>query len=141
MKESTKEIAKLIAEDQLENEDNGILEVYAEKFKMLKVNLKARKLVAKELSIDEQNALKWQTVGDIFSFIDTSSLAKEHPKEAVRVLKIVAGTITAFNPGVAVVTGIIIALPQKRAAQLIEWLGKPTPEHIVHKIAEKKAKK
>lgn len=53
------------------NLTKDVLEVYAAKFKQFSVNVKARKLVAKELSVDEQNALKWQTVGDIFSFIDS----------------------------------------------------------------------
>lgn len=123
------------------NLTKDVLEVYAAKFKQFSVNVKARKLVAKELSVDEQNALKWQTVGDIFSFIDSSSLAKEHPKEAVRVLKTIAGIITVAFPPSSVVTGIIILLPQKQAAEMMEWLGKPTPEHIVHKIAEKKGNK
>ena len=134
-------ISNVIIEDQKENADINILDIYAAKFKMLKMNVKARKMIAKELSIEEQNALKWQTVGDVFSFIDTSSLAKEHPKEASRVLKIVAGIITAVIPASAPITAVVIALPQDKAAQLVEWLGKPTPEHIIHKIAEEKSKK
>ncbi len=140
MANNVQEIAALIAEDQLDNKESNILEIYAAKFKMLKINIKARKLIAKELSVEEANALKWQTIGDIFSFIDSSSLAKEHPKEAVRVLKIVAGIITVIYPASAVITGIIIALPQSKAALMMEWLGKPTPEHIIHEIANKKAK-
>ena len=38
---------------------------------MLKLNVAARKKIAKELAVEERNALRWQTVGDIFSFIDT----------------------------------------------------------------------
>ena len=126
-----------ISEDQ--ELDTSIIDDYREKFKNLKLNLRTRKKIAKELDLGEKTALNWKTVGDIFAFIDSSTLAKEHPREASRILKLVAGIISVFIPVILPVTGIIIALPQKTAASLMEWLGKPTPEHVIHKFADYQA--
>ena len=139
-KETGEEVVQIISEAVVDQAEDNIFTVYAEKFKQFRINVKARKLIAKELNIDEQNALKWKTVQDIFSFLDSSNFAKEHPKEAVGALKLVAAILGAFYPAIALITTAIIALPQKEAAMLMEWLGKPTPEHIAYKYAEKKAK-
>ena len=134
-------IAELVNNTIDEEKDEGVLQLYAAKFKELKLNVKSRKLIAKELKVEEQSALKWQTIADIFSFIDSSTLAREHPKQATKLLKEIAAIIGLIFPLVLPFMSVIIALPQKEAALLMEWLGKPTPEHLAYSIAAKKAKK
>ena len=138
--EQTQEIIQIVADNIEEEKDGGIFTAYAEKFKQFKINVKTRKMIAKSLSIEESKALKWKTVSDVFSFIDSSTLAREHPKEAARILKLVAGILTVIYPIITPITTAIVALPQKKAALLVEWLGKPTPEHVIHEIAERKSK-
>lgn len=142
-KNKVEAVTKVVSKEIIESDDNkiGILEIYAYKFKMLKLNVVARKKIAKELSIEEKSALRWQTVEDVFSFIDTSTLAKENPKEAARILKLVAGILGAIFPAISPIAVVIVALPTKKAASLVEWLGKPTPEHVIHEIAKHKSKK
>ena len=132
-------IGKNIAESN--EEEVSIIELYAYKLKTLKLNVTARKAVAKQLTVEEKNALNWQTVGDIFSFLDASSLAKENPKEAARLLKLIVGIVGALVPTFAPISAVIVMLSTKDAATLVEWLGKPTPEHVVHEIAKRKSKK
>ena len=139
-KQQVADIAKVITESANDEEEVSIFTVYAVKFKQLTINVKARKLIAKELSADEQAALRWKTVQDVFSFIDTSTFAKEHPKQAASLLKKIAGIIGIIYPLVLPLTTAIIALPTKKAAELVEWLGKPTPEHVLYKVAQYKAK-
>ena len=121
----------------------NLLEIYTEKIKNLELNIKQRKELAKELSVDEKKAANWKTVGDVFDFIDTSTLAKEHPQEAAKTIKLVLSflSIILVNPIVGAFATIINSLSDENAALLVEWFGKPTPEHVVHKIAEKKTKK
>ena len=133
------QISKVIEDDQQENQENNLLDIYLEKFKNLEIDVQTRKVIAKELSVEEQKALNWKTVADVFSFIDSSTLAKEHPKEAARILKFVSGILAVIYPLIAPISAIIVALPEKKAALLVEWLGKPTPEHVVHEIAKKKS--
>ena len=140
-KQQVAAINQLVTDTIDEEKDEGVLQLYAAKFKEFKLNVKARKLIAKDLKVDEKNALTWQTVADVFSFIDTSTLAKEHPKQAVKLLKEVAAIIGLVFPPTLPFMTLVIALPQDKAAQLMEWLGKPTPEHIAYKIATKKANK
>ena len=142
-KNKVEAVAKVVSQEIVESDDNkiGIAEIYAYKFKMLKLNVAARKKIAKELTVEERDALRWQTVGDIFSFIDTSTLAKENPKEAAKILKLVAGILGAIFPIISPISVVILALPTKKAASLVEWLGKPTPEHVIHELAKRKSKK
>ena len=145
MKQEQKvELTKTIENTLKKEAVTGVFTVYAEKFKELELNIETRKALAKKLDAKEQEALNWKTVQDVFSFIDTSTLAKEHPSQAVSVLRIVASIVAAacavVNPVVSIVAGVICGLPEKDAAILIEWLGKPTPEHIVYKIAEHNSK-
>lgn len=141
--EKIKKTAHVIGENIAEEQeiDFSIIDDYRDKFKQFKLNWRARKRIAKELNISEKAALNWKTIGDVFAFIDSSTLAKEHPKEAARILKLVAGILGAIFPVVLPVTGIIVMLPQKAAASLVEWLGKPTPEHVIHKIADSQAER
>ena len=118
------------------SQDNKLIDDFRERFQNLKLNLRTRKKIAKSLSIDEKKALNWKTVGDIFSFLDTSTLARDHPEEASRLLKIVAGIVGIAFPVALPITGAIILLPTNVAAKLVEYLGKPTPEHVVHAIAD-----
>ena len=142
-KEKIIEIAKIIGLDlskRKENEGN-ILDVYAYKFKQLKLNASARKEMGKELSVEEKEAMNWETVGDVLSFFDASSLAKENPKESAGLLKTIVSIVGAINPKFKPIAKGINAVPDKQCALIIEWLGKPTPEHIVHEIAKKQSKK
>ena len=138
-KQQVVDVTKVIVESANDEEIN-IFTVYAVKFKQLKINVKARKLIAKELSASEQAALRWKTVQDVFSFIDISTFAKEHPKEAAALLKKIVGIIGIVYPIVIPFTSIVIALPTKKAAELVEWLGKPTPEHMLYNVAQYKAR-
>ena len=139
--EQFEQISKIVSEEMAAEQDNKLVDDLRERFQSLKLNLRTRKKIAKSLSIDEKKALNWKTVGDIFSFLDTSTLARDHPEEASRILKIVAGIVGIAFPVALPVTGAIILLPTKVAAKLVEYLGKPTPEHIVHAVADYQAEK
>ena len=138
-KEQYELIAKTI-ENASEEDDFEILDVYADKIKNLKLNVNNRKLLAKQLNVDEKTALNWQIVSDVFSFIDVSTLAEEHPKEAANTLKLVVGILAVMFPIFIPISAVVVALPYDKCAALLVWLSKPTPEHVVHKIAEKKSK-
>ena len=139
MKKKQYELIAKTIEDASEEDNFEILDVYADKIKNLKLSVNNRKLLAKKLNVDEKEALNWQIVSDIFSFIDVSTLAKEHPKEASNTLKLVVGVLAVIFPIFIPISAVVVALPQDKCASLLVWLAKPTPEHIVHKIAEKKA--
>ena len=139
--EQINQITKIVGEEMTNEQENKLIDDLRERFQNLKINLKTRKRIAKSLSVDEKRAMDWKTVGDVFSFFDTSSLAKDHPQEAARILKIVAGIVGVAFPVTLPVTGTILVLPAPVAAKLVEYLGKPTPEHVVHKIADYQAEK
>lgn len=89
-------VANAVVSNLPKEDEKTLLDVYSEKFKDFKLSIRARKKVAKELNVKEKTALNWKTVSDIFSFIDSSTLAKEHPQEAARTLKIVLGGISCY---------------------------------------------
>ena len=129
-------VAAAVTSNLPKEDEKTLLDVYSDKFKNLKLNLRARKKVAKELNVKEKNALNWKTVSDIFSFIDSSTLAKEHPVEAARTLKIVLSVLSAIYAPIAPIAENVNEMSMKNIAKYMEWLGKPTPEHIIHKVAE-----
>lgn len=139
--EQINKISKIVGEEMVNEQDNKLIDDLQDRFQKLKLNLQTRKRIAKSLSIDEKKAMNWKTVGDVFSFIDTSDLAQHHPEEASRLLKIIAGIVGVAFPVTLPVTGAILVLPPMVAAKLVEYLGKPTPEHVVHKLADYQAEK
>jgi len=139
--EQINKISKIVGEEMVNEQDNKLIDDLRDRFQRLKLNLQTRKRIAKSLSIDEKKAMNWKTVGDVFSFIDTSDLAQHHPEEASRLLKIIAGIVGVAFPVTLPVTGAILVLPPMVAAKLVEYLGKPTPEHVVHKLADYQAEK
>jgi len=139
--EQINKISKIVGEEMVNEQDNKLIDDLRDRFQKLKLNLQTRKRIAKSLSIDEKKAMNWKTVGDVFSFIDTSDLAQHHPEEASRLLKIIAGIVGVAFPVTLPVTGAILVLPPMVAAKLVEYLGKPTPEHVVHKLADYQAEK
>ncbi len=139
-KEKTELIVQTVADSiTSEAEDRGMLAVYIDKVKEINVNFKARRAIAKTLDIEEIHALRWKTVGDIFSFLDTSTLAKEHPKEFATTFKSAATTIGNIFPIIKPIMNAIKKVPDEKLARVLEWLGKPTPEHVAHVVANKKS--
>lgn len=129
-------VANAVVSNLPKEDEKTLLDVYSEKFKDFKLSIRARKKVAKELNVKEKTALNWKTVSDIFSFIDSSTLAKEHPQEAARTLKIVLGVLAAIYAPLATIAKNVDEMSMKNIAKYMEWLGKPTPEHVIHKVAD-----
>lgn len=139
--ETFKQVSGVFGEQCNEDrsDENGLLRTYLRKFRNMELNLRARKMIAKQLRVEERNALNWKTTGDIFSFLDSSALAEEHPEAAVRAFKLVAGILAVTVPASIPITSAVLLLPPKVTVELMKWLGKPTPEHILHKACDRKA--
>ena len=135
---------QVIAQTVEEAVDTGalnILDVYADKIKNLKLSIKTKKELAKELNVDEKTTMNWKIVSDLFSFVDIATLAKEHPNEISNTFKVIINALGSFLTVFKFIAPIANKLPKEKFAKLIEWLSIPTPEHLVHVVAEKQANK
>ena len=119
---------------------SSILNVYIKKLKKLKVDLPPRKAVGQELEVEEKTSNKWETIADIFSFLDTSTLAKENPEAVGSSAKRVFGILSKFIPVLEPINRVIKKFPSRNIATVVKWLGTPTPEHFIHMFAKRKAK-
>lgn len=114
-----------------------IYEAIIQQASEIKLDNEARKRLAQETGVSMDTVLVWQTVADVTKYFDLSLLCEKNPEAAKSILLTTLSIISIYFPPIVFAAGIVKVVPEDVLIKIMELSLKPSPDHLVHLLAEK----